>query len=105
MLWPPGPGSWELPELAGGISDLSFSLSRGAGIPARQQAGLGWCVEKIAFAVINGVVTEMHLSQSRSGKMEMESPEKCRALGRHKDRALALIHPREAGDIPPPPGH
>lgn len=37
--------------------------------------------------------------------MEMESPEKCRALGRHKDRALALIHPREAGDIPPPPGH
>ena len=34
---------------------------------------------QIAFAVINEVITKMHLTQGRS-KMEMESPEWARAL-------------------------
>lgn len=42
---PHGLGSWEFPELSSSIRDPSFSLSRGAGIHARQQAGLGWCVD------------------------------------------------------------
>lgn len=50
---------------------------------------------QIAFAVINEVITKMHLSQGRGGRLEVERPEKCRALGRHLETG-PWLHPREA---------
>lgn len=89
---PPGCGAAPRPELLGaaralGVGDPSFSLSRGAGIPARQQAYLagGWM--QIAFAVINEVTTKMHLNWKG---VEMESPEWVRALGGHLRTGLCL---------------
>lgn len=72
--------AWQLPELS--MSLTQHPLSRGAGIRARQQADLagGWM--QTAFAVINEVITKMHLSWDRSGRVEMASPEWARALGR-----------------------
>lgn len=83
----PGGGQAPWPGLLGaaralsGVGDPSFSLSRGAGIPARRQAILagGWLQR--AFAVINEVITKMHLNWSRSGRREMQGPECARALG------------------------
>lgn len=75
---PPGGGSAPWPGLLGaaralsGVSDPSFSLSRGAGIPARQQAVLAGGWTQIAFAVINEVITKMHLNWGRSGRVEIE---------------------------------
>lgn len=77
-LEPPGGGAAPWLGLLGAARVLhvgapSFSPSRGAGIPARQQAYLagGWM--QIAFAVINEVITKMHLTWDRSGRVEMES--------------------------------
>lgn len=107
----PGGGQAPWPGLLGaaralsGVGDPSFSLSRGAGIPARRQAILagGWLQR--AFAVINEVITKMHLNWSRSGRREMQGPECARALGGHLQTGPWLLLSREPQDTYPTPNH
>lgn len=82
----PGPGLLGAARALSGVGDPSFSPSRGAGTPARQQAVLAGGWTQRAFAVINEVITKMHLNWGRSGRMEMEGPEWARVPGVHLQR-------------------
>lgn len=81
------PRTWSIPKGSSLCSHTawapgSFHWSEQRSRNPCKAAGWSWLVDEwmqIAFAVINEVITKMHLNQGRS-RMEMESPEWARAL-------------------------
>lgn len=106
MLQPHSLGSQELPELIVTAGTHHYLGAEEQESLQGSRLVLAGTWGQMAFAVIDEVITKMHLSRGRSGRLEKARLEKYRALGRHFAReALALVRPREASDTHPAPDH